>query len=264
MVATTRAESIRRASIRKGGGWDEQELWRRRRHREPGTGVPCFDVRGRPRQQRCDRFGSSRRHNADLACRPGPWIQATAGQPWTSSQLPSSISTTMADSTSSARAECWCGCQGEGRRGLSLEGHSGARTGDRRRPADQSLCRGRRNRSPIGLTPPEAAAHRRSGAFRSRHPHQLSTSPASSGRTACRRRNSATEVDETVVAEQRLKGSCPWVFAYNGTEMAFVTDFLWRSPLGLRINAQDTAGVNQTEDWVRNRRRSAGSPRRVL
>src|SRR5690606_7376127 len=31
----------------------------------------------------------------------------------------------------------------------------------------------------------------------------------------------------------------------------FVTDFLWRSPLGLRINAQDTAGVVQTEDWVR-------------
>jgi hypothetical protein len=35
--------------------------------------------------------------------------------------------------------------------------------------------------------------------------------------------------------------------------MQFVTDFLWRSPLGLRINAQDTAGVVQTEDWVRMR-----------
>ena len=33
--------------------------------------------------------------------------------------------------------------------------------------------------------------------------------------------------------------------------MRFVTDFLWRSPLGLRINAQDTAGQLQTEDWVR-------------
>ena len=57
--------------------------------------------------------------------------------------------------------------------------------------------------------------------------------------------------DQAVVAEQRLKGSCPWVFAYDGTGMRFVTDFLWRSPLGLRINAQDTAGVTQTEDWVR-------------
>jgi tetratricopeptide (TPR) repeat protein len=58
------------------------------------------------------------------------------------------------------------------------------------------------------------------------------------------------EVDGTIVAEQRLKGSCPWVFAFDGHEMRFVTDFLWRSPLGLRINAQDTA-TSQTEDWVR-------------
>jgi hypothetical protein len=57
-------------------------------------------------------------------------------------------------------------------------------------------------------------------------------------------------VDRTLVAEQRLKGSCPWVFADNGESMQFVTDFLWRSPLGLRINAQDTAGVSQTEDWI--------------
>ena len=54
-----------------------------------------------------------------------------------------------------------------------------------------------------------------------------------------------------IEAEQRLKGSCPFVFAYDGEAMRFVTDFLWRSPLGLRINAQDTAGQLQTEDWVR-------------
>ena len=59
-------------------------------------------------------------------------------------------------------------------------------------------------------------------------------------------------VDDAIVAEQRLKGSCPWVFAWDGTRMGFVTDFLWRSPLGLRINAQDTAGVTQTEDWVQD------------
>jgi tetratricopeptide (TPR) repeat protein len=58
-------------------------------------------------------------------------------------------------------------------------------------------------------------------------------------------------VDDAIVAEQRLKGSCPWVFAWDGHRMSFVTDFLWRSPLGLRINAQDTAGVTQTEDWVK-------------
>jgi Tfp pilus assembly protein PilF len=61
------------------------------------------------------------------------------------------------------------------------------------------------------------------------------------------------KADQSIVAEQRLKGSCPWVFADDGTGMRFVTDFLWRSPLGLRINAQDTAGVTQTEDWVKIR-----------
>ena len=56
--------------------------------------------------------------------------------------------------------------------------------------------------------------------------------------------------DQTILAQQRLKGSCPWVFAFDGKEMAFIKDFLWRSPLGMRINAQVTAGVSQTEDWI--------------
>ena len=33
--------------------------------------------------------------------------------------------------------------------------------------------------------------------------------------------------------------------------MGFVTDFIWRSPLGLRINAQATAEVLMTEEWVK-------------
>jgi tetratricopeptide (TPR) repeat protein len=61
------------------------------------------------------------------------------------------------------------------------------------------------------------------------------------------------KADQVTKAEQRLKGSCPWLFTYNGREMEFVTDFIWRSPLGLKINAQDTAGVAQTEDWVKIR-----------
>jgi Tfp pilus assembly protein PilF len=59
--------------------------------------------------------------------------------------------------------------------------------------------------------------------------------------------------DATIAATQRLKGSCPWLFAWNGREMAFVTDLIWRSPLGLRINAQVTADVQTTEDWVKVR-----------
>jgi Tfp pilus assembly protein PilF len=59
-----------------------------------------------------------------------------------------------------------------------------------------------------------------------------------------------TAADQVLKADQRLKGSCPWLFAWNGREMGFVTDFIWRSPLGLRINAQVTADVLMTEDRV--------------
>ena len=65
--------------------------------------------------------------------------------------------------------------------------------------------------------------------------------------------------DQVAEAPERLIGSCPWVFADDGMGatadqgMKFVTDFIWRSPLGLRINAQDTAGVVQTSDWVKVR-----------
>ena len=68
--------------------------------------------------------------------------------------------------------------------------------------------------------------------------------------------NGVTQADfefaanQVVAAEQRLKGSCPWLFAHDGSRMSFVTDFIWRSPLGLRINAQDTADIAFTEDRV--------------
>jgi hypothetical protein len=61
----------------------------------------------------------------------------------------------------------------------------------------------------------------------------------------------ATAADAVLAATQRLKGSCPWLFAWDGREMRFVTDLIWRSPLGLRINAQGTADVLMTEDWVK-------------
>lgn len=52
-------------------------------------------------------------------------------------------------------------------------------------------------------------------------------------------------------ADQRLKGSCPWLFGWDGERMTFLTDVIWRSPLGLRINAQATADVLTTEDRVK-------------
>ncbi|TVR29735.1 MAG: hypothetical protein EA390_09230 [Balneolaceae bacterium] len=55
----------------------------------------------------------------------------------------------------------------------------------------------------------------------------------------------------TIFNEQILKGSCPWLFTGDGEDVHFITDILWRSPLGLRINALETAGVEQTLDRVR-------------
>jgi hypothetical protein len=60
-----------------------------------------------------------------------------------------------------------------------------------------------------------------------------------------------TPIDKTVVAEQRLKGSCPFLFAWNGERFDFVTDFMWSTPLGMYINAGDKGGFLQTTDWVK-------------
>lgn len=60
------------------------------------------------------------------------------------------------------------------------------------------------------------------------------------------------KADETIAAEQRLKGSCPHLFAWNGSEFALVKDAPpWSPALGLKINAQDTYGILQTEEWFK-------------
>ena len=59
--------------------------------------------------------------------------------------------------------------------------------------------------------------------------------------------------NETILTRQRLKGSCPWVFTFDGAGMQFVTDFLWRTALGLRINAQGNPAVVHSEDWIKIR-----------
>jgi tetratricopeptide (TPR) repeat protein len=60
-------------------------------------------------------------------------------------------------------------------------------------------------------------------------------------------------IDQTVVADQRLKGSCPFLFTWNGERFVFVTDFMWSTPLGMYINAQDQGGFLQTREWVKVR-----------
>jgi ASPIC/UnbV protein len=58
--------------------------------------------------------------------------------------------------------------------------------------------------------------------------------------------------DQEIVAEQRLKASCPWLFAYNGKQMEFVKDAIpWGSAIGLRINTLGTAKIAATGEWYK-------------
>ncbi len=51
---------------------------------------------------------------------------------------------------------------------------------------------------------------------------------------------------------QILKGSCPFLATSNEDgSWEFVTDLLWRSPLGLKINAQTVPPIAATQDWVK-------------
>jgi len=62
----------------------------------------------------------------------------------------------------------------------------------------------------------------------------------------------ALKADQEVVTEQRLKGSCPFLFAYNGKDMEFVKDAVpWGSAIGLRINSLGTASIAATEEWYK-------------
>ena len=60
------------------------------------------------------------------------------------------------------------------------------------------------------------------------------------------------KADQEIVTEQRLKGSCPFLFAYNGKDVEFVKDAVpWSSAIGLRINTIGTARVEATEEWYK-------------
>jgi tetratricopeptide (TPR) repeat protein len=60
------------------------------------------------------------------------------------------------------------------------------------------------------------------------------------------------KADQQVVTEQRLKGSCPFLFAFDGHGMRFVKDVVpWSSALGLRINNTGTARIAATEEWYK-------------
>ena len=61
--------------------------------------------------------------------------------------------------------------------------------------------------------------------------------------------------DQEVLTEQRLKASCPFLFAYNGKTMEFVKDAVpWGSAIGLRINTIGSAKIAATGEWYKIRR----------
>lgn len=60
------------------------------------------------------------------------------------------------------------------------------------------------------------------------------------------------QADQEIVTEQRIKGSCPYLFAFNGKQVEFVKDAVpWSSAIGLRINTLGTARVEATEEWYK-------------
>jgi tetratricopeptide (TPR) repeat protein len=62
----------------------------------------------------------------------------------------------------------------------------------------------------------------------------------------------ALKADQEILTEQRLKGSCPFLFAWNGTSMQFVKDTVpWGAALGLRIDSMGPARIVATEEWYK-------------
>ena len=63
------------------------------------------------------------------------------------------------------------------------------------------------------------------------------------------------KADQEIVTEQRLKASCPFLFAYNGKRMEFLKDAApWGSAIGLRINTLGSAKIAATGEWYKIRR----------
>ncbi|HEX7185982.1 MAG TPA: FG-GAP-like repeat-containing protein [Thermoanaerobaculia bacterium] len=58
------------------------------------------------------------------------------------------------------------------------------------------------------------------------------------------------QIDQRIVEEQVLKGSCPFLYAWDGKRFAFVTDLLWNAPLGLPVAEGVWAGA-QPDELVR-------------
>jgi Tfp pilus assembly protein PilF len=62
----------------------------------------------------------------------------------------------------------------------------------------------------------------------------------------------ALKADQEVLTEQRLKGSCPFLFAWNGKQIGFVKDVVpWGSAIGLQIDSVGSPKIAATEEWYK-------------
>ena len=63
------------------------------------------------------------------------------------------------------------------------------------------------------------------------------------------------ERNQTIIEDQTLKGSCPWLYAWNGKEYEFVTDALWTSalgmPLGIMGKGMGYAFANSSQEYFK-------------
>jgi len=60
------------------------------------------------------------------------------------------------------------------------------------------------------------------------------------------------KADQSVLAQQRLKGSCPFLFAWDGHGMRFLKDVAPMSaPLGAHLSATSLEPIQQTQQWFK-------------
>ncbi|HZZ77765.1 MAG TPA: FG-GAP-like repeat-containing protein [Gemmataceae bacterium] len=57
--------------------------------------------------------------------------------------------------------------------------------------------------------------------------------------------------DTQVAAVQRLSGSCPFLFTFDGEGIRFAGDFMWGTPLGMYVNGQNAGDFPQTTEWLK-------------
>ena len=58
------------------------------------------------------------------------------------------------------------------------------------------------------------------------------------------------QAKQRILEKQVLKGSCPFLYVYDGEKYRFITDLLWRAPLGL-VTSMGFVAPDETKDFVK-------------